>query len=391
VRWLFWFIALFALAVAASLGARLNDGYVLLVFPPWRAEVSLNLFIAALVLLILICYGVIRGISATLSLPARAREFRQRRQREKAVVGLQDAVRLLFEGRYGQSLKKAAEAHAAGFNPGLAALLATRAAQRMRDRQRQRQWAERARQDDPRCEAASLMLEARMANELHDYETALSALTTLHNRHGRHLAALLLEMRARQGVGDWNEVIRLARLLEKRAALPGEAAHEIKLAAHLENVRSRSGDGASLQNYLRNVPAGESDARLALAVARELAALGVGDEAAEIIEAQLDGSGHWHDELIVLYGKLESRETTVRIAKAEEWLPEHPRDAGLLLTLGRLCRRQRLWGKAQNYLEASLAVGRTPEAHLELAQMFDQLDKNEEANRHYRRSVELML
>ena len=34
--------------MAAALGARLNDGYLLLVVPPWRAEISLNLFIIAL-------------------------------------------------------------------------------------------------------------------------------------------------------------------------------------------------------------------------------------------------------------------------------------------------------------------------------------------------------
>ena len=48
MKGLFWVLALFALAVAVALGARLNDGYVLLVFPPWRAEVSLNLFVLAL-------------------------------------------------------------------------------------------------------------------------------------------------------------------------------------------------------------------------------------------------------------------------------------------------------------------------------------------------------
>jgi HemY protein len=50
VKALFWLLALFALAVAVALGARYNDGYVLLVMPPWRAEISLNLFIVAFAL-----------------------------------------------------------------------------------------------------------------------------------------------------------------------------------------------------------------------------------------------------------------------------------------------------------------------------------------------------
>lgn len=96
-----------------------------------------------------------------------------------------------------------------------------------------------------------------------------------------------------------------------------------------------------------------------------------------------DGEG-WNAELAALYGRIEGGELGGRIARAEDWLRQHPRDPGLLLTLGRLCLQQRLWGKAQSDLEASLAVGRTRAAHLELAQLFTQLQRDDEAHRHYR-------
>lgn len=393
MRWLFWLIALFGLAAAIALGARLNDGYVLLVFPPWRMEISLNLFIFAFAAFLFIAYGLIHGLARTLALPQRAREFRQRRNRERSFATLQDAMRLLFEGRFGQALKKAGEAHETGVASGLSALIAARAAQRMRETQKQSGWVERAKVDDPRYEAAALMLEAEMSNEIRAYDDALTALATLQKKHGRHLAALLLELRARQGRGDWDEVLRLARQLEKRDAMAPVVAHEIRLAAHLENVKNRNGDSPALLAYLRGIPERESDARLVLAVARELHAMGEENKAAEVIEAYIDlgQDARWHGDLVTLYGKLNPSEMTGCIAKAEKWLLQQPQDAELLLALGRLCRRQRLWGKAQSYLEASLAVGRTPVAHLELAQLFDQLEKTEDANRHYRRSVELAL
>jgi HemY protein len=52
-----------------------------------------------------------------------------------------------------------------------------------------------------------------------------------------------------------------------------------------------------------------------------------------------------------------------------------------------LCAHQQLWGKAQSYLEASLAVAPGRSAHLELAQLLDQLGRPDEANRHYRAAV----
>jgi HemY protein len=54
-----------------------------------------------------------------------------------------------------------------------------------------------------------------------------------------------------------------------------------------------------------------------------------------------------------------------------------------------MCLRHRLWGKAQSYLEASLAVNESREAHLELAQLCDKLEQTEEANRHYRAGAKL--
>jgi HemY protein len=75
VKALFWVLALFGLAVAVALGARVNDGYVLLVLPPYRAEVSLNLFILALVALVLVLYVALRTLALTFGLPRRARSI----------------------------------------------------------------------------------------------------------------------------------------------------------------------------------------------------------------------------------------------------------------------------------------------------------------------------
>jgi hypothetical protein len=50
-----------------------------------------------------------------------------------------------------------------------------------------------------------------------------------------------------------------------------------------------------------------------------------------------------------------------QLQTAEGWLKDHPQDASLLLTLGRLSLQNRLWGKARDYLESSLRMERNPE------------------------------
>jgi HemY protein len=383
---LLWLLTLFALAVGISLAARFNDGYVLLVFPPYRAEISLNLAILLMLAGFVTLYGLLRGIALTLSLPNRVRSFRERRRREKAAVVFQDAMRLLFEGRYSQALKKAGEAHAAGQSPGLAALVAARAAQRLREPCKQEAWLDRASMDEPQMQSARLMLEAEMYLDARRFDDAVAALKRLQKIAGRHIAALRLELRAQQGCGNWDEVLRIARLLEKRDGLLPELAQEVKLKAHQENVRQRQADLAQLLAYLRQVPAKESSPRLARGFAEALIELGAHDEAQSIIETQLDQA--WDSTLIRLYGRLAGGNFTSRIARADKWLSQHPDDPQLLLALGRLCLAQRLWGKAQSYLEASLSLADQREVRLELAHLFEQTERSDEAMRHYRAAVE---
>ena len=386
MKGLVWLLVLSGLAVALALGVRYGEGYVLVVVPAGRMEISLALFVAVILAGFGVAHGLLRLLAATLALPPKVRAHRERVRRDQAAIAVQDAVRLLFEGRFGQALKRAGQAYGAGAARGLSALVAARAAQHLGEREKQQDWLERARDEDPRTAAAALMLEAEMLNESGRFPAALEILDRLQEQHGRHLAALRLELRARQGAGDWNGVLRLVRQLDKREALPPEVAREVKLQAHLHILASQGGDLARLRGYLGTVPAGERSPRLVAAAARNLIALAAGGEAQALIEAACDrpdGEG-WNAELVALYGRIEGGELGGRIARAEDWLRQHPRDPGLLLTLGRLCLQQRLWGKAQSYLEASLAVGRTRAAHLELAQLFTQLQRDDEANRHDR-------
>ncbi len=390
MRGLFWIITLCGLAVAVALGARENEGYVLLVLPPWRAEISLNLFIVALLAIFFVLYVGTRALAVTLGMPRRVREYRAQRQRESASLVFQDAVRLLFEGRFGQALKKATEAHGAGTAPGLSALIAARAAQRMREPEKQQYWLEHAKTDDPRTEAATLMLDAEMANEARRFGESLAALEKLQGKQGRHIAALRLELRARQGLSDWDGVLKLVRQLAKRDALPLEVVSEIRTQAHLGNIAKRVADQGKLTAYLRALPEAERGRRVVLAAARALVGLGADAEAQKLIEAVLDAlekDDEWQSELVAIYGRLTNSEQTARIAKAEGWLRQHPDDARLLKALGRMCLRQRLWGKAQSYLEASLSVAPSQQGHLELARLFDLLERPDEANKHYRASA----
>ena len=85
MRTLIWMIGIFAVAVGVAMVAGLNDGYVLLVAPPWRVQLSLNLLVVIVVVGFALGYALVRVVSRTLQLPTRVAQWRERRRRVRSV------------------------------------------------------------------------------------------------------------------------------------------------------------------------------------------------------------------------------------------------------------------------------------------------------------------
>src|SRR5580765_1536131 len=128
MRAILWILGLFALAVGLVIIARYNNGYVLVILPPWRAEVSLNLAMVLALGLFVALYAVVRAVVITATMPARVHVFQKRRSEARARATFNEALINFFEGRFGRAEKAAAAALKAGESPALSAILAARAA-----------------------------------------------------------------------------------------------------------------------------------------------------------------------------------------------------------------------------------------------------------------------
>ncbi|WP_300438130.1 heme biosynthesis HemY N-terminal domain-containing protein [Zoogloea sp.] len=388
MRGLLWLLGLFALAAALAVAGRYNEGYALLVWPPYRVQISLNLLILLLLGGFVAIYSLSRLVARTMALPRAVQQFRARKSRERASQAIYDAVRLRIEGRFGQALKQATAAYEAGEAPGLAALLAARAAHSLRDQDRYRFWLGKAAAHDNEVRLARVMTEAKLAVEERRFDEAAERIADLQAGGQRHIAALRLALRTAQAKGNWSEAVRVVRQLVKVKALTAEQADPVKRRAHQEGLRQRAGDALALNAYWQDMPRDEQrDPRLVGELARALIASGDSAGAQKAIESQL--ALGWDSTLADIYGRCEGGDIRARLIKAEEWLKREPRDPLLLLTLGRLCVQSQLWGKAESYLDASLAIAPGWEAHVELAHLAERISRTDDANRHYRAAAEL--
>lgn len=126
MKYVFWILLLFAAAVALSISSH-NPAYVLLVYPPYRIELSLTLFVALLLLAFVFGYALLRLMLAATQLPAYVRKFRLERAQAKARRLLDEALGAFFEGRYAEAEKAAAQAMESGERSALYAIIAFRA------------------------------------------------------------------------------------------------------------------------------------------------------------------------------------------------------------------------------------------------------------------------
>jgi HemY protein len=396
MSWLFWLLAVFAAAVAVVIAGRVEPGYVLFVYPPWRVELSMILFAALAVIAFALLYAATRLLGHALSLPSQVRAYRIRRRRERAQAALAAALQAFYEGRYARVEKEAGFVFQDGEYAGLAALLAARAAHQMRDFERRERWLERAENAGSDLQPASLVTRAELALEDRDYPAAREALRRLHEAGPRHIATLRMLLRAERGAGAWDEVLRLATQLAKRDAIAPALAEEHKLQATIELLRRSAADAGAFERRWRGVASEDrAKPRVAIAAARQATALGTAALAREIIERALEAE--WSPALVSLYAELpeglynseRQNEALGRIQSAERWLRTRSRDPQLLLALGRLCAHAELWGKARSFLEASLSFDDNRATHLELARLAERLGQADEAQRHYRRAAEL--
>jgi HemY protein len=398
VKFVIWIIGIFALAVLVGLAATVNDGYAILYLPPWRIEFSFNLLIVSTIALIAVTYGVLRLISLAVGLPAEVRRFQRQKQLKLARHALREAGIAFFEGRFQKAERAAVKSLDTEHSPenhALALLIAARSASAMHDFDKRDEYLGRLDALPESLQLARHMQEADLRLEAKDPLGALAAIERARSISPNLTNALRLELKVRLQQKQPEAVLALTEKLLKAEAIEAEQARRYRLAAYSQQLDTLI-NGQEIADWLRKIPEAErTNPILVSRIVAKLTESGDADRAAELLAQTLaneeQATAELTRELAQLAEKLSETRRLALLKSGEEWLKQRPRDHLLLLALGRLAMCQQLWGKAQNYLEASLSIQPTLIAHAELVRLFQAIGKEELAAQHYRDSLELAL
>lgn len=373
-----WLLLLVIVAAVAAFGwhwVAEDPGYVLLRLRGWKVETTVVLA----VVVALLTWAVLTALWRLARWPFGAFSRRHRRLSQQRMC---DGLIALNEGRHGDAERDLNRAARLNSLRGPALLASAEAASRRGEHGRALEALDQAAQTAPQ---AARVMRARVLR-----------------REGKPVEAqALLIPESEKGSltpGGWRELIlaalangdvRRARAaltpLKASAALgnQGYAALEAKVLAAALNAAA---DGAAVNalwsefsKAQRRLPA------VVDAYARRASSFGLTLPAMDELESALRRD--WSPLLIETYGALAGDDVEGRLRRAERWLDAHPNDADLLRTLGRMCVRLKLWGKAHQYLERSLALSPSAAGWEALAHAFAGEGEAEQAMRCYRNAL----
>jgi HemY protein len=391
-------IVFLVIAAAALIGVAIakHSGYVLIAYDTFRYESSLWATLALLVGIWLACWLIKALVVLVMTSTGVVNPWSRRNRSRRIQMAIEQGQMDLAEGRWASAQRHLQRAAEAERQPLLYYLGAARAANELGHYEDSDKLLERALERQPQAELAIALSHAQLQTDRGETEAALETLQVMHERHPHSVQVLRQLQRLHQQRGDWSALIRLMPALRKDKVLPASELAELERRAWGENLtlaaqREQEGEAGlqSLQRAWQQLTAAQRhEPQLVLAYAEQLRQLGAEADAEEVLRGAMKREYNSH--LARLYGLLRGKDPARQLQTAEGWLKEHPDDPSLLLTLGRLCLQNSLWGKARDYLESSLRVQRNPEACAELARLLAQLGDTERSNQLFQEGLGLL-
>ncbi|HHJ13441.1 MAG TPA: heme biosynthesis protein HemY [Gammaproteobacteria bacterium] len=379
------FLALLA-SVWLALFALPDPGYVLIGYGNISIETSLVVFVVVLVLAVLL----LRALAGFGRVPRRLRHWSQTRHERRRASRFDAAVIELVSGRLDRAERMLGRLADDPRAPLAACLAAARAASQLGADDRCERYLAIARRRFPAAGAAVWLVAAELALAREQFDRAQTALERLESLLPHSPERLRLVARLHLGRQDWEALRDLLPELRRSGALDEAQWQRLAVQVYQARIRAlaQAGDLETLRAGWSQLPppVRQDDALRALYASR-LMRLGAHDQAERLLREAL--AEHWNPDLVRLYGELETDDTMALQKQAEDWLSGHPEDPVLLQTLARISLRNQLWGKARNYLEASIALQPTPESYRLLGDLRRQLGEPEAAAECYRKGLAL--
>ncbi len=393
MRALIWIIVLFVAAVAVALGVQQFNGEIYLLTGDTLRHMNLNAFILCVVVLVVAVWLMIKIVVGILNIPAGLKSFTRTRKHRQATHALNEAGQAYFEGRFQKAQQKSDSVLAnkqAGDSRYLALMIAAHSADQTDNAKARDHYLEQIAQLPEKMQLSRYLLQAQSALSKHEYDEAQEYLAQAKSINGQLTSLVKLELRYSLDTKDDLQILNLTSRLLKSGAINNNEAQSYRLYAYRQ-LLGQCKDLKALKACLKRIPDDDKANVLSVEIAQKYQQLGLYNNAVQWVRRYypLNRDGLLLHTLSHSMAFLGDAEQNKILQQAESWLKDDPNDANLLLCLGQLTYTRKLWGKAQSYLEASLSLQDSIQAHITLARVFDDTDQPELAEQERKKALNL--
>lgn len=378
-----WIVILFAAAVGLALASGIYTGNVYVVVGQTMLRVNLHAFVLGLVLAVVALYFLVSLLAGVLNVPGRMQRFGIARKGRQASAALNSAGLSYFEGRFEKAELEAAKVLSnkeAGDNRTLALMLGAHAADQMDNLELRDRYLKDIELLPKKQQLSRYLLLAESALSRRDYPTAEQNLIAAAQINPNLTRLVRLQLRYAFDHGNALDVLNKTDKLVKAGAVNDFEGEQYQLWAY-RRLLALVSDAGGLKSCLKRIPDSLKAGDLCVEIAEKYERLGLYEQAVKWVNQYYPQTKQVEllEPFVESVRYLSDREQQKAIDTAETWLKNHPDNAQLLMYLGQLAYGEQLWGKAQGYLEASLAIKPSLSAHLALARVFDETGQPQKA------------
>lgn len=384
MRGVIWIVVLFAAAVALALASGVYSGNVYVVVEQTMLRINLHAFILGLIAAVVVLYLLVKFLAGILNIPGRLQRFGTARKGNQAVHALNSAGLAYFEGRFEKAELEAAKVlnnKEAGDNRTLALMLGAHAADQMDNLELRDRYLNDIGLLPKKQQLSRYLLLAESALSRRDYPVAEENLNAAAQINPNLTRLVRLQLRYAFDHGNASDVLNKTERLVQAGVVSDYEAGRYQTWAY-RRLLALASDQNGLKACLKRIPEHLKAGELCIEIAEKFERLGLYEQAVKWVSRYYPQTQQVEllEPFVDSVRYLSDRDQQKAIDTADSWLKARPDNAQLLMYLGQLAYGKQLWGKAQGYLEASLAVKPSVAAHLALARVFDETDQPQKAD-----------
>ena len=371
-------------AVSLTSLALLNLGEVTLKWDVWEINTSVSFVLAALIVLLIVFYALIRVWLWLKGLPAAWRKRRQVKRYRQAQMSLSKGLIAQEESDWAQAEKQLIKSAKLSENGLVHYLTAAKMADMQQASGRRDKYLAQARELYPEDALTIGLVEARLIKE-QDAGTAAVILSELHRLQPNHRAVLSEYVALLRRQKQAETLMNLMPAIKKHAGLNRDELDGLETEVIAMRL-AKSANHTDLESQWQGLSTKQKLNPLVMAEYVQFSLQvkqfnGLAEWLEKAIKTQ------WDERLVYLYGQIQFGPAFDRLKKAQAWLKDHPDDPVLLLSLGRLACQSQLWGQAHGYLRESLRLRPELETFHVLAQCYEAEGQDSQAALVYKQAM----